>query len=210
MITAATYHGMTCLKPSATVHTVIKNLSAAGSKMDPKTDFMLNRRAMKPSTASETHEYRNTEMAAVDCPVEMKYPINGVVAIRDMVKILGMVYTALDTSFFGKVTFSGSVFFWGADCGVCWSRSSDPVNERHKLGCTGRSTRHCGWIEDWRLRIRSDCRKCWPLGKRRNMSRWLTMCEKSPRCALVRDSKREIWENFENWAEPGEALEVGG
>ncbi|KAM3124418.1 hypothetical protein ACQ2H7_002258 [Candidozyma auris] len=68
----AAYQGIMCCTESATVQTVIKNLSAAGSKIEPSTDLRLNLLAMNPSTKSVTQEYTNNEIAGVDWPVAKK------------------------------------------------------------------------------------------------------------------------------------------
>lgn len=71
-MSVAAYQGIMCCTESATVQTVIKNLSAAGSKIEPSTDLRLNLLAMNPSTKSVTQEYTNNEIAGVDWPVAKK------------------------------------------------------------------------------------------------------------------------------------------
>ncbi|QWW24009.1 hypothetical protein CA7LBN_002843 [Candidozyma auris] len=71
-MSVAAYQGIMCCTESATVQTVIKNLSAAGSKIEPSTDLRLYLLAMNPSTKSVTQEYTNNEIAGVDWPVAKK------------------------------------------------------------------------------------------------------------------------------------------
>lgn len=101
MMAVATYSGISPGMAKATVQVVIKNLSAAGSNIDPSTDFMLHLRAIYPSTKSVTQEYVKIAIAGTVWLVAKKYPINGVAAILESVSMFGTVYISVEMPSFG-------------------------------------------------------------------------------------------------------------
>ena len=81
---------------------VMSILSAAGSRMAPRVDFWLKRRAIQPSRRSVMPAAANSTQASVVCPYHTAMAKKGTAQIRNRVRMLGTVIT-MAAAFLGIV-----------------------------------------------------------------------------------------------------------
>ena len=83
---------------SITKAVVIRSLSAIGSMIVPSSDSCFIRRAIKPSTPSETPAMVNTTRAQPSLPYTSKIAKTGISAMRRKVRRFGIVRTFVETA----------------------------------------------------------------------------------------------------------------